>query len=210
MVLNYNKILLFHTDRRYFFPGHPDQNRSFILETKDGYSVRSAVAICMDINYRLKVDYFEFPLAHYLVKEKTELLLFPTAWTLKEGEGLNPEDEQKEMQEQINYWAMRLLPHCDDYWGLDRCVGKVIDGVEQRNSNEWIFVAADRVGRDNKTTFKGTSCVLKFNPFFDHLNGNVEIYKEYQSMGMIEEGAKRCTVVLNRGKHGVPIRDIIG
>ena len=25
-----------------------------------------------------------------------------------------------------------------------------------------------------------------------------------------EIGAKRCTVVLNRGKHGVPIRDIIG
>jgi predicted amidohydrolase len=52
IVMNYRKILLFGTDKRYFHPGSPDQNRSFHLETKLGKTVKCAVAICMDINYK--------------------------------------------------------------------------------------------------------------------------------------------------------------
>lgn len=34
IVLNYRKILLYATDKRYFHPGNPNQNRTFELETK--------------------------------------------------------------------------------------------------------------------------------------------------------------------------------
>ena len=79
LVLNYRKILLFDTDKRYFHPGCPDQPRSFDLITTLGKTLKTSVAICMDINYKNFLDFYEFPLAWYLTDNKIEVLLFMTA-----------------------------------------------------------------------------------------------------------------------------------
>jgi predicted amidohydrolase len=107
VIHNYRKILMYDTDKRYFTPG--SERIVFDLITLKGKTARTSVGICMDINYKDFVEFWEFPLAEFCRDNDIDLLLFPTAWTLR------PEEEvgKKSLQiglELYNYWKLRLTP----------------------------------------------------------------------------------------------------
>lgn len=82
LIFNYRKILLYDADKLYFSEG--DERKTFELVTLKGKSVKTTVAICMDINYKDFKNHKETPLSDFCEKEKVELLLFLTAWCTKD------------------------------------------------------------------------------------------------------------------------------
>ena len=104
---NYRKILMYDTDKRYFTPG--EEYLVFELVTLKGHVFKTAVGICMDINYKDFVNFYEFPLACHCRDKDVDLLLFPTAWTMR------PEEETGKNSLQIGldlyqWWKLRLTP----------------------------------------------------------------------------------------------------
>ena len=99
--------------------------------------------ICMDINWKdfEEGKHDQKPLALTQVLYKTELLIFSSAWTIREEE-IKPETRS----ETINYWAWRLDP------------------IIKSQLGKFHFLCANRVGKEKQTNFVGTSCVLELRP----------------------------------------------
>lgn len=178
LVYNYRKILLYDTDKRYFEAGEENQRPCLKLKTLEGKEVTVGIGICMDINYKDFKEFFEFPLANYCRDSKIELLLFPTAWTLQGEEEVDEKMEERERGELYQYWTVRMLPNISAAFQISKDVG-------DRNEKEWVFVAADRCGKERETCYKGLSCVMKFN-----VPGKRTPYVVEETMGIKEEGVR--------------------
>lgn len=50
----------------------------------------------------------------------------------------------------LNYWVWRLHP--------------LVDRADNKNNKKFVFICADKCGKDEKTEYVGTSCVIKLNP----------------------------------------------
>ena len=109
LVYHYRKILLFEVDKRFFSEGK--KMGFFMLKNLQGKSIKTSVAICMDINYKDFVNFDEYPLSEYLEKEDIELLIFPTAWTTPNFDisKISKKEEEKTLKDTTQYWSIRLL-----------------------------------------------------------------------------------------------------
>lgn len=183
LIYNYRKILLYHTDKRYFAAGKEDQRPVLKLETLEGKEITVGMGICMDINYK---DFFEFPLANYCRDSQIEVLLFPTAWNYVEGRVMDDSKEEEEINEIHDKWAMRMMPNISKkFWRNEH------DG--ERNEKEWIFVAADRCGAERNTCYRGSSYVCRYN-----VSGIDKPYLVESTMGVREEGVKYIETYFHR------------
>lgn len=50
----------------------------------------------------------------------------------------------------MNYWLWRLYP--------------LVNRKENPVTRKFVFLCADKVGKDDKTTYVGTTCAIKVNP----------------------------------------------
>ncbi len=98
----------------------------------------------MDINWKdfAEGQHENFELAKFQIQEKTQLLIFSSAWTIRE------EEIQKDTgKDTLNYWAWRLTPL-----------------IESKAVPQFTFLCANRVGKESGQNFIGTSCVLQLRP----------------------------------------------
>lgn len=116
---NYRKILMYDTDKRYFTPG--EHQLVFDLLSLKGQTVRTAVGICMDINYKDFVDFYEFPLANFCRDNDVDLLLFPTAWTMRPEEEVGKNSLQIGL-ELYQWWKLRMTPMIRPSFRLQKAV----------------------------------------------------------------------------------------
>lgn len=172
---NYRKILMFDTDKLYFCEG----KERFILNltTVGGQQFKAGLGICMDINYKDFVNFYEFPLAEYCRDNDVDVLLFPTAWLLQEEDSKNKKSLELAM-ELYEWWLQRLTPMINLSLQLRQ-------PVHPRMDKEWLFVAADRIGKEDNTTYKGCSAAIVFNK-------KSSICKFFEIKGMLNEKTEGC------------------
>ena len=110
------------------------------------FSIPTTFGICMDINpYRFEAPWDAFEFANHILKEKSSLVLFSSAWT-----NAHPDDSD-DVKEVVppaldtwNYWISRLFPLLQN------------NDVPQR-----ACVFANRIGMENKIHFVGSSIVFE-------------------------------------------------
>lgn len=155
LLASYSKILMFETDKRYFTPGKDRVVQEMVSLSGDRF--KAGLGICMDINYKDFENFFEFELGEYGRDQDLDCLLFPTAWTVS-GETELSENPEIECEELYCYWQTRLLPMLNSSLTLPRG-----PKIWPRLEKEWVFAAADRVGREDETLYKGFSGVMVLN-----------------------------------------------
>jgi protein N-terminal amidase len=151
---NYRKILMYETDKKYFTEG--SERKVLELTTLGNQKFTAMVGICMDINYKDFIEFFEFPMAEFGRDNKVDCVIFPTAWILQQ-EDLQEHPGPKLNMELYEWWAMRMTPM------IDSKLLRLRKQVSPRMSKQWLFIAADRVGSEDDTSYKGCSTILVFN-----------------------------------------------
>lgn len=153
LLQNYRKILMYQTDNKYFTAG--SQRSVLELTTLENRPFRAMVGICMDINYKDFVNFFEFPMAEYGRDHDVDVVIFPTAWILQK-ESLSESPGEQLNSELYEWWMLRMTPMINKKLRLRKTVAP-------RLSKQWLFLAADRTGSEDDTSYKGCSCILVFN-----------------------------------------------
>lgn len=94
----------------------------------------------MDLNpYEFKAPFSKCEFGTFCLKNDVELVVFMANWILPD----KPSEEKT--LEIINYWINRLTP--------------II-----KNSTKKVYLCAcNRIGKENKTTFIGSSCILQLS-----------------------------------------------
>ena len=101
--------------------------------------LRISFGICMDINpYKFESPFEAFEFAREALNNQSQLILFSCAWTDSAPEDSDP-------SQLFNYWATRLTPLIDHY---------------SSTKKPCYFICANRIGKENDTTFAGSSCVI--------------------------------------------------
>ncbi|CAK9786263.1 carbon-nitrogen hydrolase [Cutaneotrichosporon oleaginosum] len=156
---NYRKTFRFDTDKTWAREG--DGFAFFDLPQPLG---RVGVGICMDLNPRdFIAPWNAYELATFAVDNAVDMLVVPMNWLdpaeqddsdSDEDDGLAvpPRDPNAPSESNLNYWAARLAPLHDPTPRYD-------EGTPAAG-REVVFVAANRVGTEEGTTFAGTSCVM--------------------------------------------------
>ncbi|WVR03299.1 hypothetical protein IAU60_000290 [Kwoniella sp. DSM 27419] len=153
---NYRKTFRFDTDKNWAKEG--DGFVHFDLPEPLG---RVALGICMDMNPKDFIAPWDaFELANYCRDQSVDMLVVPMNWLTPPAEPPNdrsPEDPQSPSESNLNYWAARLQPLHDPTPGYATPGGELEDPV---GGKEVVFVACNRTGTEEGTTFCGTSCVM--------------------------------------------------
>lgn len=69
------------------------------------------VGICMDINYKDFLDFYEFPMAEFGRDQRVDVVLFPTAWTVAAEEEAPASKKSFEIaKETYDWWKIRMTP----------------------------------------------------------------------------------------------------
>ncbi|KAL1409625.1 hypothetical protein Q8F55_003621 [Vanrija albida] len=159
---NYRKTFRFETDKNWAREG--DGFKFFDLPEPLG---RVAVGICMDLNPQdFVAPWNAFELANFTLQNNVDVLVVPMNW-LDPGEEQDSDsdddddvprrDPEAPSESNLNYWAARLTPLHDpapSYSAPSEAP------EEPAATKEVVFVAANRVGTEEGTTFVGTSCVM--------------------------------------------------
>nr|XP_018266445.1 protein N-terminal amidase [Kwoniella dejecticola CBS 10117]OBR88603.1 protein N-terminal amidase [Kwoniella dejecticola CBS 10117] len=153
VVGNYRKTFRFETDKSWAKEG--DGFSHFDLPEPLG---RVAVGICMEMHDAAPWDAFE--LANYCRDNAVDMLVVPMNWLSPPEEP--PEDTPEQdpnapSESNLNYWAARLTPLHDPVPGYASARGQAADPI---GGKEVIFVACNRIGSEEGTTFIGTSSVM--------------------------------------------------
>ncbi|BEI89184.1 uncharacterized protein CcaverHIS019_0205460 [Cutaneotrichosporon cavernicola] len=163
---NYRKTFRFETDKTWAREG--DGFAFFDLPEPLG---RVGLGICMDLNPRdFIAPWNAFELATFAVDNGVDVLVVPMNWLdpaeqdhdsdSDEDDGLAvpPRDPNAPSESNLNYWAARLAPLHDP-------TPRYSEGgaVEPAAGKDVVFVAANRVGKEEGTTFVGTSCVMSIS-----------------------------------------------
>lgn len=175
LIANYRKMLMFETDKLYFTPG--TQQVLVTLENTKGQQIRAAIGICMDINYKDFENFYQFPLAEHCRDNQVDCLIFPTAWIHRPKECTDKNSLEIAM-ETYEWWLMRLTPMLNKSLRLGQ-------EVKPRFEKEWVMLAADRVGVEGDTTYKGCSAAISFNK-------PSSICKYMKIDGMLDEKIEKC------------------
>ena len=137
---NYRKHFLYETDEHWAKEG--PCFKALSLPLRSGRSLKTGLAICMDINpYQFKADPNDNELGNFFKEEKVSLILFSSAWV---AQSLTPQL----LDQTVDYWINRLIP-LTTFGGSD---------------NKCVFVGCDRVGTEKGQAFAGSSCALRLNP----------------------------------------------
>ena len=147
LLLNYRKHFLYQADYTWAERGPAFQTVQ--LKNLQGVEFKTAVAICMDIEYHETDDPALFELAAFCNKEGVDTLFLLCAWADRD---LSNPDGEAVVKVQIKYWMDRLF--------------HLIDGEDGKSKyhKKWAFYCANRVGVEDEITYIGASCVFKANP----------------------------------------------
>ncbi|GMK54256.1 hypothetical protein CspeluHIS016_0108420 [Cutaneotrichosporon spelunceum] len=159
---NYRKTFRFETDKTWARAG--DGFTYFDLPEPLG---RVCIGICMDLNPRDFIAPWDaFELATFAVDNAVDVLVVPMNWLDPGEQDDSDEDEDGGLEvprrdpnvpseSNLNYWAARLAPLHDP-------TPRYSEGgvVEPAPGKDVVFVAANRVGKEEGTLFVGTSCVM--------------------------------------------------
>lgn len=140
----------------------------------------------MDINYYDFIDFWQFPLAEFCREEDIDVLLFPTNWILQDEETTTKKALEIAL-DLYQWWKLRMTPMIGKSFRLKQTVAP-------RLEKEWLMVAADRVGKEDQTSYKGCSAALIFNR-------SSKLDDHYAVAGMVNHKSEACvstTVTLNR------------
>ncbi|KAK9764351.1 hypothetical protein K7432_008215 [Basidiobolus ranarum] len=137
LVNTYRKTFLYDTDLTW-----SEKGPSFCTIDLEGFG-KVGIGICMDLNYSEPTKYFDQEFATFHLNENTDLVIVLMAWILS-----NPEDRdpQEPSWSNVNYWAARLS-----------------NLFHTPRQHPTYFVACNRVGTEQGTTFCGSSCGLKLD-----------------------------------------------
>ncbi|BEI81389.1 hypothetical protein CcaverHIS002_0205490 [Cutaneotrichosporon cavernicola] len=133
---------------------------SAVLAGPEGPLGRVGLGICMDLNPRdFIAPWNAFELATFAVDNGVDVLVVPMNWLdPAEQDHDSDSDEDDGLASNLNYWAARLAPLHDP-------TPRYSEGgaVEPAAGKDVVFVAANRVGKEEGTTFVGTSCVMSIS-----------------------------------------------
>lgn len=108
--------------------------------SKTGQTTKIALGICMDLNplkFQAPFDAYEF--GHHCAKADVDVIIVPMAWTKSEPTAGHEDDLAS-----LRYWLMRLSPVLDSH-------------------RRTLFIACDRTGREDETSYQGSSCVISID-----------------------------------------------
>ncbi|KAN0065935.1 hypothetical protein ACQY0O_001068 [Thecaphora frezii] len=152
---------LVHTFRKHFLY---DDDKRWATEGPGFETVelpgigKVCVAICMDLNpYNFTAPFESFELAEFCREQGVKLLVVPMAWLLPASESTANHAAQEASLSSINYWALR----CSPLFGPTADASGPVAGAAHGTT---FFVAANRTGTEGKSTFAGSSCVLRMRP----------------------------------------------
>lgn len=183
LLSNYRKILMYETDKLYFSEGADQVIVS--LETTKGQKVKAAIGICMDINYKDFVNFWQFPLANHCRDNEVDCLIFPTNWIHRPEECVGMKSLEIAVQT-YDWWKLRMTPMIHKSLRL-------VEEVGPRFEKEWLMLAADRVGVEGDTMFKGCSATIVFNR-------SSSICKFFKVDGMLNEKIEKCLYTVSELK----------
>ncbi|TXT06032.1 hypothetical protein VHUM_03505 [Vanrija humicola] len=163
---NYRKTFRFETDKNWAREG--DGFRFFDLPEPLG---RVAVGICMDLNPQdFVAPWNAFELANFTLDKGADVLVVPMNWLdpgeqddsdsdddADDADRVPKRDPEAPSESNLNYWAARLTPLHDPAPSYS---GPTQAPEEPAAHKEVVFVAANRVGTEEGTTYVGTSCVM--------------------------------------------------
>ncbi|EPQ30989.1 uncharacterized protein PFL1_01178 [Pseudozyma flocculosa PF-1] len=159
-----------HTFRKHFLY---DDDKRWATEGSGFQTVelprigRVCVAICMDLNpHDFRAPFEAYELASFCRRERVDLIVVPMAWLLPASDSSLFEQQRKDRgpsTSSIQYWALRCAPLFDPEAGAAQATA---DGAEApprplTTDNTTFLVAANRTGTEGKSTFAGSSCVLR-------------------------------------------------
>lgn len=145
-MMSYRKHFLYETDETWSEEG--DAFKTVNLVNTEGVEFKAAVAICMDINTYKFLDHTKFELADFCQSENVDALFLSCNWI-----DSDPSKQGKDaITQNINYWLYRLYKLLED------------PKDKTRYTRKWAFFCANRVGKEENTTFCGSSCSVRCNP----------------------------------------------
>ncbi|CAG8703484.1 1716_t:CDS:2, partial [Dentiscutata heterogama] len=141
LIETYQKTHLFMTDENWAEEGPGFKSINVPELGKVGFG------ICMDLNsYKYQTPFTTFEFARFHLRQQSDIILCSMAWL----SGGNP----------VDYWCQRLLPLYNDTYVNDEDLQN-LDATRNRNI---LFVASNRTGFENGSTFCGNSCVISISP----------------------------------------------
>ncbi|CAD8053835.1 unnamed protein product [Paramecium primaurelia] len=140
-VLNVRKKHLFETDKTWADEGQ--EFKCLEIKTTKNQKIKFAFGICMDINPWEFKDNSKFELADFCIQNQVDGLIFMAAWN-------DHEPDNNDNSGILDYWVWRLKP--------------IRDGKSNNYHKQFLFVCSDKVGKDEKTQYMGSSCLIKLNP----------------------------------------------
>jgi protein N-terminal amidase len=135
---SYRKHFLYEMDKTWCIEG--EDFGYMEIETLNGNKVKLGIGICMDLNpYEFTAPWDAMEMANFCLKKDVDVILFLTNWIDNEPF----KNTKKEIMQMINYWVMRLEPF-----------------FEKPPIKPVYFLAADRCGKEQATSFIGCSCAI--------------------------------------------------
>lgn len=102
--------------------------------------MKIGVGICMDLNpYEFKAPFSKCEFGNFCLKSEVELIVFMANWILRD----KPSEEKT--MEIINYWISRLAP------------------ILKKSTKKVYLCTSNRIGKENETSFIGSSCILQLS-----------------------------------------------
>jgi protein N-terminal amidase len=111
-------------------------------------NVRAGVAICMDLNpHEFTAPFESFEFANYMLTHDPDMISCSNAWLMSKEDGERTDiDLTRPSEDTLNYWCLRLSP--------------LLEGTS--NGKKMIVAISNRAGKEEKSSFVGSSCVLLF------------------------------------------------
>lgn len=152
VVGNYRKTFLFETDKTWAREG-----QGFGVFELGQPLGRAVVGICMDMNPKDFVAPWDaYELSKFVREQKADMLIVPMNWLdppREPGDEVGDTDGPEEST--LNYWAHRMTPLHDPSPSFE-----VAEVNQVESETEVVFVACNRVGVEEGTTFVGTSSIM--------------------------------------------------